>query len=181
MRSCTTFEVRILRYFQWFMDYLNTINLDDLGLTSFFRDAGDDDNTVFAAVKELLNAVNYIDIKMSWLKVGYLDLGRPEKESLLFDTEQKSFQQCWMGAKDKRGQEWQKQGCVADLPGCSDKVVIQRDSLIPCIAERGRHHACSLFSIKHASTPEVSFSVHLVDQFMQGCGWLILHAVCMHT
>jgi len=47
------------------MDYLNTINLDDLGLTSFFRDAGDDDNTVFAAVKELLNAVNYIDIKMS--------------------------------------------------------------------------------------------------------------------
>ncbi len=62
--------------------------------------------------------------------MGYLDLVRLEKGSILFDTKQKSFQQCWMGAKAKRGQEKQKQGCVADSPGCTKEIVIQRDSLI---------------------------------------------------
>lgn len=117
---------------------MNTINLDDLELTSFFRDTGDDGDEIFAAVKELLNVTNYSDIQKSCLKVmSYLDLGRLEKGSLLFDTKQKSFQQRWMGAKAKRGQDKQKQGYVADSLGCTEEIVIQRDSLVSLHCRKG--------------------------------------------
>ena len=105
---------------------MNTINLDDLELTSFFRDTGDNGDELFAAVKELLNVTNYIDIQKSCLKVmGYLDLGRLEKGSLLFDTKQKSFQQRWMGAKAKRGQENKSKDVWQTLLGAPKRLLFK--------------------------------------------------------
>ena len=52
--------------------------------------------------------MNYIDIQKSCLTVmGYLGVGSLDKGLLLFDIEQKSFQQCWIRTQANRGQEKQ--------------------------------------------------------------------------
>ena len=61
----------------------------------------------------------------------YLDLGRLEKGSLLFDTKRKSFQQRWMSVK-KRQQKDNPDNSSVDYA-----IFIERDSLISLHCTQG--------------------------------------------
>ena len=117
-------------------DDTEIIPLCDIELTSFFGDTKNDGSEIFAGIKELLNSKNYFDIQKSCLQaMGLFDLGRLEKGSLLFDTRQKSFQQCWMGSTAKKDVHKQ---CDADGgPGGDGYILIKRDHLISLFCKRG--------------------------------------------
>ena len=47
----------------------NTVHLNDIELSSFFKCSDDGGEALYAPVKEFLNVSNYIDIQKSCLKV----------------------------------------------------------------------------------------------------------------
>ena len=144
-------------------------------MSAFFKDSDDGGEELFAALKELLNVLNYIDIQKSCLKVmGYLDLGRLEKGLLLFDTKLKSFQQHWMGAKKRNEVD---QGSAKEMFQGGSEIIIQRGSFNSLHCKKGNTTTIENYRVHFQSIITNGMSM-LMEQSLRGIKILKVFASC---